>query len=151
VLLVVSGVAKFRNPVPTSRAARAIGLPSHRRAVRALGVVEIGAGAVALVAGRGAALIVAALYLFLAGIALALRLRAPATPCGCLGAASTPASWMHVVLNVVGALCALTAVGSGSPAARLADEPVAGIVLLVLALCTARLAVLTLDAEEAPL
>jgi hypothetical protein len=151
VLLVVSGVAKLRNPVPTSRAARAIGLPAPPAAVRTLGLVEIAAGAIALVAGRGAALVVAALYLFLAGIALALRLRAPATPCGCLGAASAPASWTHVVLNVVGALCALTAVGSDSALARLADEPIAGIVLLVLALCTARLAVLAIDAQEAPL
>ena len=119
--------------------------------IRVLGAVEIGAGVVALLVGSGAALFVAALYLLLAAVALTLRLRAPSTPCGCLGAASAPASWMHVGLNVVGALCALTAVGSGSPLTRLADEPVAGIVLLVLALCTARLAVLTIDAQEAPL
>ena len=49
---------------------------------------------------------------------------------------------------MIGALAALTAVGDGSPLERIGNQPGAGVVLIVLALCCARLAVLTLDLQE---
>jgi hypothetical protein len=57
-------------------------------------------------------------------------------------------SFAHVVVNAGAALAALSAAHADSPVARMLEEPGPGLVLTALALCCARLALLTLDARE---
>ncbi len=147
VLLLVSGVGKVRNPGRTEPALRAIGLPARPNAVRLLGVVELTVGIAGFCVGP-AAVFVAALYGALALVAWRLYRHSPATPCGCLGAATAPVSVAHVVLNVVAMVVALASVTATAPLARMADAPAAGLVLFALSLLTARLAVLTADLPQ---
>ncbi len=145
-LLVWSGAAKLTRPGSTSAAARAIGLPSSSGAVRVFGAIELGAACAGAAAGRAGALLVSCMYGGLAVVALRLLHRAPATPCGCLGTSSTPASRAHVAVNAGAALVALGATLDGSPLAGIAGLPLAGVPFVVLVLCAARLAALTIDA-----
>lgn len=147
VLLLVSGFGKVRNPGPTEPALRAIGLPARPNAVRLLGAVELTVAIAGLCIGP-AAVLVAALYGALAIVAWRLYRHSPATPCGCLGAATAPVSIAHVVLNLAAMVVALASISTTSPLARMVDAPAAGIVLLVLSLLIARLAVLTADLPQ---
>jgi hypothetical protein len=114
---------KLANPAPTARAMRALvtASPAARPATkgawvgaaRLLGIAE-GVLALAVVwRGGNAAIGLAALYGAFALIALRLRHRN--VDCGCFGAASTKASWIHVAVNIVAATCALWAAVVGVP------------------------------------
>lgn len=146
VLLAWSGVAKLRRPSATQLAARAVGLPASRRAVRAFGTVElIAAFAGALFGGLGA-LLVALLFGALAFVAFRLVRRAPATPCGCLGASDAPASVAHVVVNVIAALTGLAMFAAGgSPLGVVGEQPFVAVPFVVLVVCAARLAALLIE------
>lgn len=145
-LLAWSGATKLARPRSTSAAARAIGLPSSSGAVRVFGAIELGAAGAGAAVGHAAALLVACVYAGLAVLALRLLRRAPTTPCGCLGTSSTPASRAHVAVNGAAALVAVGAALHGSPFAGIAGLPLAGVPFVVLVLCAARLAALTIDA-----
>jgi hypothetical protein len=101
-LLALAGVYKVADPVPTSGALRAAGLPSSIHLVRALGVVEIAVGTTGILAGSAlASLAGAVLYAgFLVFVLEALRRRLPISSCGCLGAAETPPTVAHVMVNL---------------------------------------------------
>jgi uncharacterized protein YjeT (DUF2065 family) len=146
-LLIATGLAKLRTPAATRRAAHALGLRVNDHAVRGFGLGEIAVGAAALIAGGNLAYLVAVYYAVFTVVALRLLRRAPETPCGCLGASSRPVSRAHVVINVAAVFVALASVGT-APLGRISDAPVAGIVLAALALCTARLALLTFELRE---
>jgi hypothetical protein len=148
-LLVWSGVSKLRTPRATRDAAAALGLPATAGAVRTLGVIEVTAGAAGAVFGSYAALAVAAVYLALTIAAARLLRRAPATPCGCLGASDAPVSVAHVVVNISAVAVSVAAAFGGSPLARIADLPLAGVPFVVLVLCATWLATLTIDALPA--
>src|SRR5207253_2175424 len=111
VLLVAAGAGKVASPRPTAAALAGIGVDAPEPAVRALGAVEVVAGATALVTGAAfPAITVAALYVgFTAFVLAALRRAVPS--CGCFGAAGAAPSWGHVVLDV--------ALAAGSAAAGL--------------------------------
>jgi methylamine utilization protein MauE len=145
-LLAWSGAAKLARPRSTSAAARAIGLPSSSGAVRVFGAIELGAACAGAAAGHAGALLVACVYAGLAVLALRLLRRAPATPCGCLGTSSTPASRAHVAVNAAAALVALGATFDASPFVGMAGLPLAGVSYVVMVVCAARLAALTIDA-----
>ncbi len=130
-LLVGAGISKCRNG----------SLP--------LGLVEIAVGTAGIVAGRGAALVVAATYLVLAAYSLRLLIVAPTKPCNCLGASSAPVTRGHVALNAGAAVVALMAAGGLSPFAQLSDLPLAGVPYLVLVACCTWLGVLMLTAYPA--
>jgi hypothetical protein len=148
-LLAWSGTAKLARPRSTSAAARAIGLPSSTAAIRAFGAIELGAACAGAAAGHAGALLVAFVFTALAVLALRLLRRAPTTPCGCLGASNTPASRAHVAVNAAAALVAIGAAFGGSPFAGMTRLPFAGVPFVVLVLCAARLAALTIDALPA--
>jgi hypothetical protein len=148
-LLAWSGAAKLARPRATSAAAHAIGLPSSSGAVRAFGAIELGAACAGAAAGHAGALLVTCVYAGLAVLALRLLRRAPTTPCGCLGTSNTPASRAHVAVNAGAALVALGAAFDGSPFDGIAGLPLAGVPFVVLVLCAARLAALTIDALPA--
>ena len=147
-LLAWAGVGKLRQPAATRVAAREIGLPSSRAAVRALGVVELGAAIAGAVFGGIAAALVAGLYVGLTVASARLLRRAPGTPCGCLGASTAPASRAHVIVNAAAVVVSVSAAAlGGSPLARAAASPLGGMPLFVLAALTAWLAALTIDAR----
>ncbi len=148
-LLAWSGAAKLARPRATSTAARAIGLPSSTAVVRAFGALELGAAVLGTVIGHVGALIVAFMYAGLAVLALRLLRHAPATPCGCLGSSSAPASWAHVAVNGAAALVAVAAAFAGAPLSRITELPLTGVPFVVLVVCAARLAALTIDALPA--
>ncbi|HYL51063.1 MAG TPA: MauE/DoxX family redox-associated membrane protein [Acidimicrobiia bacterium] len=144
-LLAWSGGAKIVRPGSTSTAARAVGLPSSTAAVRAFGAVELGAACAGAAVGHAAALLVACVYAGLALVAVRLLRRAPAAPCGCLGASAAPVSRAHVALNIAAVLLAVAASSGGAPLAGITALPLAGVPFVVLVLCAARLAALTID------
>jgi hypothetical protein len=132
----ISGIAKLRDPRATQPAAAAIGVASAVPFIVAFGVVELLVGIGGAVWGGAAAFAVAVMYVALAGVALRLVRRAPATPCSCLGATNAPATRAHVVLDLAAAVIALVAArGAGSPLQLVADHPGPSLVLGALVGC----------------
>jgi hypothetical protein len=144
-LLAWSGCTKLRRPDATQHAAHALGMPSTRTTVRALGSIELGVAVAGVLVGGIAALAVAAVFTGLAIVSHRLLRRAPSTPCGCLGSPEAPVSRAHVAINVGAVVVAIVAAPGVSPLAALSTQPLAGVPFVVLAACTARLAALTMD------
>jgi hypothetical protein len=136
VLLVLGGAPKMVRPAPTARALASLRLPARPAVVRALGLVEAGVGIGALLTGGSAfALAMAASYLgFALFILAALSRPGSVRSCGCLGAAETPPTRVHLLLNLAGATIALLVAGSptGPPAGVVAAQPAWGIPFLLL-------------------
>jgi hypothetical protein len=134
-LLIVAGVTKLRSPHPATRAARALGLPASPTLVRVLAVVEIAAGAGALLTGTTVArAVVGLLYAaFLAFVVVAIARNAPITSCGCFGADDTPPSLVHVAINAAGAAVAFVAAADGieAPIDTVTESAAHGIALTV--------------------
>jgi hypothetical protein len=146
VLLVLAGAAKVTRPEPARVAARAAGLSVPRSGVVAFGVVEVLAGVAGAVLGGRAALVVAGSYLVLTFVAVRLLVRAPSTPCACLGASNAVVTPTHVVLNVTAALISIGAAAAGAPLGLLSENWLAGAAFLILVACCVQLATLALEA-----
>ena len=136
-LLVVSGILKVRRPTPTARALTSAGVPVLAPLARVFGVAEVvvGAGALAL-DSRAFPALVAASYLAFAGfVALTLVRAEQVADCGCFGAAESPPTVVHLVLNLFAAgISAAVALGSGGSLVRAVDDqPLLGLPFLVLA------------------
>lgn len=144
-LLLFAGGSKVRRPLGTRPAAAALGLPASPAAVRTLGVVEIGTAAAGLLVGGIAAAAVAVVYGALAVAAFRLFVRAPGTPCGCLGASDTPVSATHIVVNVAAAIAALLAITAGSPLTAVAHGTWSRVAFVLLVGCCASLVGSLLD------
>jgi hypothetical protein len=147
-LLAIAGAGKVLHPAPARAAARAAGMRLPRFGVVAFGLVELGVGGAGALLGGRVALTVAACYLVLTVFALRLLLRAPATPCACLGSANAVVTRTHVAIDVAAVCIAIAAASGGPPLAELAARWVAGAVFVVLVACAVKLAVLAL--EELP-
>jgi hypothetical protein len=138
-LLVVAGVAKLARPTNTGRAvAQVLGLPERPT----VGAVRLGAGAEAALGLVGIvvpavvpAALVAFSYLGFAGFVLAARARGrPIASCGCFGTPDTPATGLHVVLDVGLASAAVVVAAAHHPgtiAGVLAHQPLHGVPLLI--------------------
>jgi len=110
-LLVASGFAKIRGPLPTARALYAADLPAGFVVVRMLGVLEgvVGAAAFTSLAGgvdSDTAVIplgaLAALYMgFAAFLAFVMLSGRSSGSCGCAGSTDLPPSWLHVCANAL--------------------------------------------------
>lgn len=111
VLLALAGGMKAASPDLTSGALRAARLPHGRFAVRVLGFVEVVIAVSAIVLGSSVpAFAAAAFYAGFAWFVInALRHRLPIASCGCFGAAETPPSINHVVVNVAAVLVLILA------------------------------------------
>jgi hypothetical protein len=141
VVLAASGW-KLANPAPTARAMRALVGPSPARrpathaswlwAARLLGAGEAVLALAVVWRGGNAAYVLAGLYGAFAVIALRLRNRN--VDCGCFGAASAKASWIHVAVNAVAAVGAGWAGTIDVPGLRDAfgELPAGGVAHLVL-------------------
>jgi hypothetical protein len=148
-LLAVAGTGKLRHPVHARAAARALGLPGGRRALRILGAIEIVVALAGLVIGGVAAGVVAVTYGALAVAALLLWRRAPETPCGCIGASTAPASGAHVAVNAGATGAAMVAAFGPRPITVIADQPLGGVPFLILVAVAAGLAALVADSLPA--
>jgi hypothetical protein len=163
-LLVVAGVAKAARPDDTARAlaallpARAGRLSSHpfqRAAVRAGALLEVVVGLVALVVLRPvtATLVALSYALFVGVVVLARRRGGALATCGCLGRPDTPATRLHLVLDL--ALCAVAttvavdAPRAGSILTQLAHQPWAGVPLVFVSAVGLYLTTLALSALAA--
>ena len=122
ILLAAGGVSKGRQPTPTVRSMRAVGLPAGGAAVRTLAVVEVALGAVLLVvAGRWPCAVAAVLFTAFTAISVRLvRLGPDAGSCGCFGDRSSPPSWWHV--GVDAAAVAVLVAGALSGTTGVADH-----------------------------
>ncbi len=99
-LLTASGVSKIVDPGPTRGALGDARLPSSTIVVRALGILEIGAGTAGILIGGTWAALGAILYLgFFAFTLAAMRGRFALQSCGCFGGDDTPPTWFHVTYN----------------------------------------------------
>jgi hypothetical protein len=139
-LLVVAGVAKALRPAGTARAlAGMVPVRPGRLAVpvRVGSVAEVALGLVALLVPRPVtALAVAVTYGAFAVIVAGVRARGGATAsCGCFGATDTPATGLHVVIDMVLAASAV-AVAASSPSGTLVSvlghQPMDGLPLVFL-------------------
>ena len=143
ILLGVGGALKFRRPTPTATALGSVGLPRSIALVRALGAGEVVIALGAVTVGHVVfALLVGLSYLaFAAFVLLALTRGGAISSCGCFGEPDTPATPVHVVLDVAAAAVALAvAAGGGSHwRAVLGDQPLAGVPFVVLTATSAYL------------
>ncbi len=158
-LLVAAGTAKAIRPDDT---ARAVGLlvpgphpPSYallRRAIRAGAGAEAALGLVALVLPRPltAALVALSYALFVCVVAYARVRGGPLSTCGCFGRIDTPATGLHLAIDLLlagaAAAVAATSSGSGSLASLLAHQPWGGMPLLLVSAAGLWLTVLALTA-----
>jgi Ca2+/Na+ antiporter len=137
-LLVVAGSAKIARPAGTGAALRLVRVPADARVVRALGAGEVTLGVVVL--AFGGAVPATLLALVYAGFAVfAERQRRRGGACGCFGTTTTPATALHVGLNVTAAVIAAVAAvapGASLPALVIADPPQGLLMALVLAVAT---------------
>ena len=149
-LLATAGVAKLWRPAPTAAALRAAGLPGNRALARALGIAEVSIGVLGLTLGTAlAAGAVAGAYLGFSGfVVLLLARRGRRASCGCFGRDDTPASVVHLLVNVGAAAVAGAVVVApvGSLGSVLADQPVGGATFVIYVALGTYLAYLALTA-----
>ena len=142
-LLVGAGVAKAVRPGDTARALgslpglRRLPLGSLRVATRVGAAAEAALGLAALAApGPVTGGLVAASYFVFAAVTAIVRVRGGAlSSCGCFGRADTPASWLHVVLDLLFGIAAIavatsTSTATASASSVLAHQPWAGVPLV---------------------
>jgi hypothetical protein len=134
-VLVLSGIAKVRQPTALVLPLRQLRLPATRRTARAIGVVEVAVGIIALLTSHAASMAaLAAVWLGLLGAAAALT-RGPNVDCGCFGEASRPVGPMHLVVNAVFSVAAVASTFDPAPPIwDLPDAPVLGTATYVLLL-----------------
>jgi phosphatidylglycerophosphate synthase len=103
ILILIAGSQKIFDPSTTSGALRAARMPHSIFLVRLLGAVEVGIAALFIAEGGTIpALLGAFLYAGFAWFVInALARDLPISSCGCLGAAETPPTMVHVVLNLI--------------------------------------------------
>lgn len=152
-LLVVAGTSKALRPADTARAVHSFlpGMPVRRLSVGvgllATGEVVLGVTALAL-AGPAPELAVAGSYVsFALVVAYARRRGGPLASCGCFGTPDTPASGLHVVMDLAlaGTAVAMALAGPGVQWWRLlGHQPLDGAPLLGSAALGVWLVVLTL-------
>jgi len=138
---------KLRTPEPTAQALATLRLPAPQLAARALGLIEVAAGVVAVVRPAYGAPVLAILYAsFAAFVAHALATDAPLSSCGCLGETDTEPSRAHVAVTGIAALAA--GLAALQPPASLSElvvaDPLEGALLVVSIGTAVYLAYLTL-------
>ncbi len=160
ILLAVGGVSKGRQPDPTVRSMRALGLGANVALVRILAVVEVGLAALVVsIGGRGPAAAAAVLFVAFTWIsARLLRLGDAAASCGCFGDRSAPPSRVHVAVDAAAAMVLIVAAVADAPGLAVANgaslaERLVGVGLVTIGgyLLVALMSVLpdTLDAVKA--
>jgi hypothetical protein len=154
VLLVAAGMAKVVRPDDTARAvARLVPWPLVRLRIliRVGALVEVAVGTVALVIPRpvSAALVAASYVLFAAVVGLTRARGGPIASCGCFGRPDTPATGLHLVVNLGLAAAAVVVTAAapttGSIASVLSHQPWNGVPLVAVSAVGAWLTFLVLS------
>lgn len=144
-LLVAAGAAKAVHPTDTARALATLvrrPLAGTRQVVRGGSVAEAVLGCLAILFPRSASAWLVALSFagFAAFVAFALRRGGAISSCGCFGTPDTPATVLHVVVNVglaVAAAAVAVAAPTGTIVSLLARQPAHGLPLLAVSvLCS---------------
>jgi Methylamine utilisation protein MauE len=156
-LLVVAGVTKAIRPDDTARALAAVfpvPMQTARTAVRVGSIAEALLGAAALVVPRTAsAFLVALSYAVFAVVVAVTRSKGGAiASCGCFGTPDTPATALHIVVNVglaVSAAAVAVAAPAGTIVSILSREPLHGVPLVAVSALCGWLAYLTISALAA--
>jgi hypothetical protein len=105
VLLLWSGLAKLRTPVPVAD------LVISPLAVRGLGFAEVAVGTWFLAIGdRSSSAALAAGYLAFTAVTLRLATSRRSVPCGCFGRSAAPTGLLHVVVDGLAAAAAVAGV-----------------------------------------
>ncbi len=159
-LLLVAGASKAARPDDTARAlaplvpARFGALAELRRlrwVIRVAALAEAGLGMAAFILPRPLpAALVAASYLVFAGVVASTRARGGAlASCGCFGTPDTPATLLHVAVNLLlafaTAFVATAAPSGGTIVTALSHQPLHGAALLMVSAVGAWLSYLTLS------
>lgn len=151
-LLAIAGLAKAVRPSDTARAVAEV-VPLQFAAIRPLvrvgAVAEAGVGIVALMhPSPVTAGLVALSYLGLAGfVAVVLTRGGPLATCGCFGKSDTPATRLHIVVNLAlagSAIVVAATVHSSWLSSLLAAQPWHGMPLVLLSPLCAWICFLTL-------
>ncbi len=152
-LLVAAGVAKAVRPDDTARALSSvvpIRLSTMRTAVRIGSVSEAALGVTALAYPRPwwAALVALSYVAFAGFVAYARSTGGAIASCGCFGTPDTPATRVHLVINIVLALAAV-AVAVSAPAGDLvtilSGQPARGVPLALVSVLAAWLVYLAVS------
>lgn len=138
VLLAASGGAKLRSPAAATAALQELGLPRARALVLAGALCELAVAAAVVVRPQPGAAAASALYLLFA-LLVGLQLRRGSTrSCGCLGAADTPPSRVHLALDLtLAAACACCVAATPHPLPDLEGHPFHAALLVLAAGTTA--------------
>lgn len=116
-LLVVSGVEKWRHSGGAQDALALVGMPAHPVLLVGLPAAEIGVAAVFLgFGGRWPALALCLVYASFAVVVGRELRRGSGSPCGCFGASAGKITRLHLVVDVVGTGAAGAAVVAGGQA-----------------------------------
>jgi hypothetical protein len=135
-LLVASGVAKLRDPLPAASALAELGVPKARSVACVGAVLELLVAGLMVLRPTVGAPIAAAMYVAFAAL-LVVQLRAGITrSCGCLGSAETPPSRVHVAVDLaLAGVCGACAVTPPAPLEALTHP--AGVIVWSAAAVTA--------------
>ena len=155
VLLVVAGTAKAIRPADTARAFSAVvPLPPGviRIAIRIGAVAEAALGAVALLYPRtvSAGLVALSYAVFALVVAYARSRGGAVASCGCFGTPDTPATMLHVIVNLAlaaaaGAVAVAAAQPAGSMVSILSAQPLDGAPLVLVSAMAAWLTYLVIS------
>lgn len=115
-VIFVSGYQKLLSPLHAVAALRAAKLWANALVVRTVGMVEVIAAAIGLVAPSvGAPIVICLLVLFLLFLARVLLLHFDLQSCGCFVGGSSKPGLVHVVLDGVLLVAAIIYAGRGGP------------------------------------
>ena len=135
IVLLAAGTSKVLRPASTIGALRAMHLPASAAVVRAIGLTEMAAGLVAVLADAwvGPASVATVYAAFVLFVAAALRRGTYLQTCGCFGGLEVPPTRIHLVVDATAVVVpVLATVTRSAPLVDLlAGEPLAGIPLLV--------------------
>ncbi len=153
VLLVAAGMAKAIRPADTARAfSSVVSLPpgALRIAIRIGAVAEATLGVVALLYPRtlSAGLVALSYTAFGVVVAYARSRGGAVASCGCFGTPDTPATVLHVIVNLILAAAAgwvAAAQPTGSMVSILSAQPLAGLPLVAVSVLAAWLTYLVIS------
>ena len=137
VLLILAGIAKAFRPDDTARAMAVVvpfKMPLLRRVIRCGSIAEAALGATALVLPRtvSAGLVALSYFIFALVVAYARSKGGAIASCGCFGTPDTPATMLHVIVDValgIAAVLVAMAGPAGSIASVLSLQPLHGVPL----------------------
>src|SRR5690606_15135713 len=108
-VLVLSGVAKLRQPAALLAPLRQLRLPARRPVARAIGAAEVVVGLAVLASSHVATAAALAILWGALLVAAAVLTRRGAVDCGCFGAASRPVGPTHLAFNALFTAAAVAA------------------------------------------